>query len=460
MRSPSPYRPTSASALQVGVLDVSPGSASHCFVSRRALLLYGVALSTTACETDSVTKPVIPELIPVSQFRPMAFTANVDLRTGRITIIAPTVRGPSTPTLSLDGQDAPTLSLLGGDAVRLVPTNYVALPVGTFAPGKIRVTFDVTIENKLSICLAHVANLAATAGARRDHVSTRLQGPSDSGDTTGGGDSLLVAPPNAGMITPSVEWNGTGEAGSGAPYSFFNDVGCAGVTSDECFRWLAYDADIQPSGRSATHTVGFDIDASVNIFSARMIVAGDLVAIPPPVPSTIVGFVTSTLGGSLAGVRATATSGQSATTSASGSYRIAGLTPGELTVTLSNLPDGCTAPTPQSVKVTAGDSVIADFLVTCAAQTGLLTGTLTSSGDGTPIANATVVASTGGSAVTNASGVYLIPAAGAGSGTLTVSGLVAPCSVSPAPYALQLGGAATVDLVATCTAPQVPPGSQ
>lgn len=422
--------------------------------ARRCLM--ALALSTTACESDSLTKPVIPELIPASQFRPMAFTATVDRRDGRITISAPSVPGPSTPTLSLDGPDAPSLSLLGGDAVRLVPTNYQASPVGTFAPNKVRVTFDVTIENKLpSVALTTPTWPQPPAqGVILFPLDYMIRRPP--GDTTGGGDSLFVTPPSAGTIVPSVEWNGTGAVGSGAPFSFFNDVGCSGATSDECFRWVAFDASIQPMSRSSTHTVGFDIDATVDIFSARMIVAGDLMAVPPPVPSTIIGIVTSSLGGSLAGVRATVTTGQSAITSATGSYAISGLTPGALTVTLSNLPSGCTAPTPQSVTLAAGDSAVADFVVTCSVQTGLLTGTLTTSAGGAAIAGATVVASTGGSAVTNASGGYLISAAGAGSGTITVSGLLATCAVPPAPFVLQPGGAATVDLVAACTTAPAP----
>ena len=415
-----------------------------------ALLL---TLGVGACASEQPVSPSVPVQTPASRFVPLAFSANVNVRNGRVTITAPKAIGGAGPTLALGGSDAPSLSLLGGEAVRLVPSNYTALPVGTFAPNKVRVTFDVTIENKLpSVALTTPTwpqpPAAGVIMFPLDYMVGRAPG-----DTTGDGNSLLVAPPRAGMVVPSADWNGTGAVGSGAPFSFFNDVGCSGVTTNECVRWVAYDTNIQPTSFSSTHTVGFDIDATVDIFSARMIVAGDLVTVTPLVPSMVVGLVTSTQGMSLPGVRATVTTGQSATTSATGVFVISGLTPGDLTVALSNLPSGCTSPTPRTVTLAAGDSAIADFLVTCAVETGLLTGTLTSADGGAAIAGAMVVASTGGSAVTNASGVYLIPAAGAGSGTLTVSRLLATCSVPPAPFVLQLGGAATVDLVATCAAP-------
>ncbi len=264
--------------------------------------LLALTLNISACQTDGPTKAVIPDLIPAAQFRPMAFTASVDLRTGRVTIAAPTARGPSAPTISREGADAPSLSLLGGDAVRLVPTNYVASPVGTYAPNRIRVTFDVTIENKLT----SVAFTTPTwpqppsSGVILFPLDFMIRGTP--GDTTGGADTLLVEPPNPLMVVPSVEWNGTGVSGSGAPFSFFNDVGCAGATSDECFRWIAYEGSIPPTSRSSTRSVGFDIDATVDVFSARMIVAGDLVAVPPPPSLKIARRVMSAHAGSLARV--------------------------------------------------------------------------------------------------------------------------------------------------------------
>ncbi len=248
-----------------------------------------MALLITACQTDGPLKPVIPELIPASQFRPMAFIANVDMRNGRITITAPADKGPVTPTLALDGPDGVSLSLLGGDAIRLLPTNYLASPVGTFAPGKIRVTFDVVIENKLPYVALTTPTWPEPPASGVILFPLDFMARLAPGDTSGGQDSLVAIPPNSGMVTPSIEWNGTGAVGSGAPFSFFNDIGCTGITSDECFRWIAYETRVEPTSRSSVHTVGFDIDATIVSFSARMIVAGDLVAATPPAQSSILG---------------------------------------------------------------------------------------------------------------------------------------------------------------------------
>jgi hypothetical protein len=63
-----------------------------------------------------------------------------------------------------------------------------------------------------------------------------------------------------------------------------------------------------------------------------------------------------------------------------------------------------------------------------------------------------VASSTGGTAVSGASGAFMIGAAGSGTGTVTVTGLPAGCSVTAVPFVLQIGGALTLDLVADCAA--------
>ncbi len=413
-----------------------------------------VALCMTACTSERTVKPVIPGQVPRSQFEPLAFTADINLRAGRVTIAPPAAAGPGVPTLSLEGPAQPILSLLGAEAVRLVPSNYQASQVGAFAPNKIRVTFDVTIENKLPYVALTTPTWPQPPAVGvilfpLDYVVTTTPGDV----TGGGGNGVIVEQPVAGAIVPSVDWNGTGATGSGSPFSFFNDVGCTAATSDECFRWEAYDLTIQPTSGSSTRTVGFDIDASVAQFRTRMIVAADLKEATLLAPARVSGLVTSSLGGPLSGVRVTATTGQSVTTTVSGTYTLNGLTPGAIAVVLSNLPVGCTIPPAQPLSLAEGGSAVADFLVTCAAQTGIITGTLVSSPGGAPVVGATVIASTGGSAVTSASGAFSIPAAGAGSGTLSVSNLLAGCSITPVPFVLQFGGALTVDLVAACPAP-------
>jgi hypothetical protein len=423
----------------------------------RMVRLVALAAGVVACESERAVKSTIPATVPIAQIAPLAFTADVDVTSGRITITSPTL--PSgLATLARDGADQPSLSILGAEAVRLVPTNYQASPIGTYAPNKIRVTFDVTIENRLP----SVAMTTPTwpqppgAGVMLFPLDYEVTVTPDAG--AGGGSPIILTQPGAAIITPSVDWNGTGAAGSGSPYSFFNDTGCMAAVSDDCFRWIAYDLAIQPNSLSAIRTIGFDIDPSVAQFRARMVVAADLVATTPASPATVVGVVTSSLNAALAGVRVSVTNGQSALSSASGSYSITGLAPGPTSVTLTNLPTQCTAPAPASVTLQPGATAVADFLVTCTAQTGMITGILTSSAGGLPIAGATVTSSTGGSTVTNASGAYLITGAGAGNGTLTVTDILATCSFVPVPFVLQPGGGLTLDLVVNCPVQATPLG--
>jgi len=421
-----------------------------------------VAMSSVfvaACASDtSVSAPVLPGDAPQAQFRPLAFTADINTKTGKISITAPTAStNLNGPTLSIGGAESPNLSLLGGDAVRLIPSNYAASAVGAFAPGKIRVTFDVIIENKLPGVrfITPTWPVAPAAGVilfPLDYVVTTTPG----GVTGGDGNEVIVEQPRFGVVDPSIDWSGTGAPGSGAPFSFFNDTDCSLATSNDCFRWEAFDAEILPLTTSSVRTIGFDIDATVGQFRTRMIVAADLAAAGAVAPGTIAGTVTSSVRGPLAGVTVTASSGQTTVTSATGAYTLAAVNPGSRTVTLSNLPAGCTAPAAQTVSVTSGGSSVANFAVTCTGLPGAISGTITSDNVGQLLPGVTVTASTGGSAVTGATGAYSIAAAGPGAGSLVLTGLPTGCIPPAAPYTLTSGGAATVNVIVDCPAPVLP----
>ena len=428
-------------------------------VSRRlttAIVAVG-ALFTTACATErAATSPVIPGNSPVAQFKPLAFTADIDLRTGKVVIAAPTAGTKNGPTLSVGGAESPNLSLLGGEAVRLVPSNYTASAVGAFTPNKIRVTFDVSIENKLP-GVKFITPTWPTPPAAGvilfplDYTVTTTPG----GVTGGDGNVVIVEQPSYGGVEPSIDWNGTRAAGSGAPFNFFNDAVCtAGPTSD-CFRWEAFDAEIQPLTGSTKQTVGFDIDASVAQFRTRMIVAADLAPAAAVAPGTISGTVSSPVRGALSGVTATVSSGQTGITSATGAYSIAAVNAGSRTVTLSNLPAGCTAPAAQTVSIASGANTVVDFTnVVCTGLPGTINGTLRSNQGNTPIANATISASNGGgapvTATTSATGTYSLANVAAGTGTLTITALPAGCTATSPAYTLTSGGTTTVDVTASC----------
>ncbi len=399
---------------------------------------------------EDPTAPVIPQNVPAARFAPQAFTADVNVRSGQIVITAPVA--VRTATMSLSGPETPSLSLLGADAVRLVPTNFQASEVGAYAPNKIRVTFDVTIQNTLP-------NVAMTTPTWPPAPAPGvILFPLDYVVTTVPGGGVVVEQPASAAVMPSADWNGNGAAGSGSPFSFFNDVGCTAVVTDECFRWEAYDLSIQPNTTSQTRTVGFDVDTSVAQFRARMIVAADLVPAAVVSAVRVRGSVTSPTTGPSVGARITALTGHHVSSDATGAYVLAGIEAGAVMLTLSNLPAGCETPPSRLLSIAAGDSAVVDFVVTCNALTGMITGTLTSSTSGLPIAGVAVAASTGGAALTTATGSFLIAGAGTGAGSVTVTGLPPGCSVAPVPFVLQVGGAVTLDLVANCVAAAGLPG--
>ncbi|HYW51972.1 MAG TPA: carboxypeptidase regulatory-like domain-containing protein, partial [Gemmatimonadaceae bacterium] len=415
-----------------------------------------------ACASDnSVAAPVVPGEAPAAQFRPLAFTADVNTTTGKISITAPTATTANAPTLSTSGEEAPNLSLLGGEAVRLIPSNYQASAVGAFAPGKIRVTFDVLIENKLPGVrfITPTWPVSPAAGVilfPLDYVVTTTPG----GVTGTDGNVVIVEQPRFGAVEPSIDWSGSGAPGSGAPYSFFNDADCSLASSNDCFRWEAFDAEIQPLTTSSVRTIGFDIDATVGQFRARMIVAADLAPAGAVTPGSVSGVVSSPTRGNLSGVTVTASTGQTATTDAAGAYSLAGVNAGSRTVTISNLPAGCTATPPantQTVSVASGANSVANFVaVVCTGLPGVISGTITSDNAGQTLPGVTVTASTGGSATTDATGAYSIATAGPGAGTIALSGLPTGCIAPSAPYTLASGGAATVNVVVDCPAPPTP----
>ena len=246
----------------------------------RAVARVSVALAvacTGGCEADQTLSTIVSGTPTMSPYSAMAFTATVDARTRAISIAPPLLATTSTSTASIAGTDRPSLSLLGSDVVRLIPSNVRVSALGAFNPNTLRVTFDVTIENKLtSLVLVTPTWPAPPAPAvilfPLDYAVTRSPGGAAGGD----GNTIGIGLPGDGAVTPSLDWNGTGERGSGAPFNFFTSSPCTAATTTTCFRWIAYGARLLPNDGSMTRTVGFDIDPSVAQFRARMIVAADL----------------------------------------------------------------------------------------------------------------------------------------------------------------------------------------
>lgn len=232
---------------------------------------------TCACAADRPTAAAVVEQGAAARLRPMAFTFEVNARSRTISIAPPTTSTANPSVRSAVKAAAPNLSLLAGDVVRMLASNVRTSAIGAFTPNRIRVTFDVVIENRLpGIRLVTPTWPAAPATGvilfPIDYAVTLAPG----GVSGSGGNSVIVEQPRFGTVTPSTDFDGTGAPGSGAPYSFFNDVDCTQATSNDCFRWKAYESSIAPLSVSSRRTIGFDIDPSVAQFRARMIVAADL----------------------------------------------------------------------------------------------------------------------------------------------------------------------------------------
>jgi hypothetical protein len=275
----------------------------------------------------------------------------------------------------------------------------------------------------------------------------------------GAGNEVIVSSPRFGAVTPSSDWDGNGSPGSGAPHNFFNDVGCT-ASSNDCFQYEEY-APIPALGSSAARKVGFLIDPTVGDFRVKMIVAADLRNAGGPAQfGTVAGTVTSPQIGTIGNATVSVSGGFSGTTAANGTYSITNVGVGTRTVSVSNLPSGCSAPAAQSVNVTNGATATADFTVTCAVPTGTVSGTISSSLGGGLTGVSVVVTPTGGSAstpfTTGASGAYsVIVPVGLGTGAVSLSNLPANCTNPGAtPYSgLTSGGTVTLNITVTCTTP-------
>jgi hypothetical protein len=457
-----------------------------------------VGLAACSGGGDSAApKPVLPGNTPTTaQLQASAFV--FDVSTANKTV---TVTGPASKINALLGSDAisgnrsagttgktssgVSYSILAGDVVQLTTSNYTASTVGQFTPNKVRVTFDVSITNKLSgVSLITPTFPAPPAGANGVILfpfSTTVT--TTSGGTTVGGDGtvVIVEQPNRGATAPSTDWNGDGTAAfDGSPFSFFNDASCsvtpaAGTTSD-CYRYELFGQPVVAGGTTLARTVGFDIDPTVANFRARLILAADLANSGPAPTNTVSGTVTSPQRGVLSGVTATVNGGGfTGTTDGTGAYSITGVTTGPKTVTLTGLPTGCTDPGAQSITVNASPAAgsTANFSVTCTAAVGTVAGTITRAGTGTQSFAAVTVTATPSAASTTASSAvitgsgtafaYSLPAVqvgtgtGVGAGALAVTNLPSGCTAAPTAGSYtgltQGGTVAGTAFTITCVAP-------
>lgn len=232
-----------------------------------------VCATTAACSTSSTTSPEpaeVPLVSVASPYRSAAFTADISTMRRTVTISAPA--GPaavagSVPFGSTDG----TLhgSILGGDAIEVVASNYAAGIVGGTVPGKILITFDLTVVNRLRglrlIRPTFPIPPANVTGIQAFPIEAVVL--TSAGGVTATGGAISVASPRSGTAIPSNDWDG-------APHSFFNDGACTAQAND-CFRYEPFGV-VEPLSATPPRRVGFLIDPTVGDLRVRILIAADL----------------------------------------------------------------------------------------------------------------------------------------------------------------------------------------
>jgi|GEM_PF-2015343 len=415
-----------------------------------------VALAACSDSAPASVDPVLPGNPPIpAQYRGAAFIMDISAVRKTVRISAPTTgiaNRLSAASLNLGVNSGPQYSLLGGDVIDLSTSNFTAGAVGASVPGKVLVTFDMTINNKLAgirlITPTFPTPPAGVTGVQA--FPFEISVTTTAGGVTGSGNEIVVVSPRFGAVAASDNWNGNF-------HNFFNDAGCP-VTANDCFRYESF-GPIEPLGASTTQQVGFLIDPTVGDFRVKIILAADLQNGVAPAPGSVTGTVTSTQIGAIIGATVNVTGGFSATTAAAGAYTIAGVATGSRTVSVANLPAGCVVPATQNITVATATASTVNFVVTCSVPTGSIAGTITSSLGGGLSGVGVAATPTGGSAtaavLTSATGTYTIanvPALVA-TGALTLTNLPAGCT-NPGPRAytgFTTAGLTGQNIVVTCT---------
>lgn len=202
---------------------------------------------------------------PDAAWQAQAFTMNVNLRTGLVSISSPTsgaLGGASSVSSTNDSARGVLRSLLGVGIVSLQASNYSASAIGAVTPGKILIRFDLTVRNLVNAALSTSTFPVPPAG-----VAGVQAFPLEIAAALQPGGPLLPSPPETGPVQPSLDW-------SGEPHNFFDTSAC-GPSTNNCFRYEPF-ATIAPLGTSSPGTVGFLVAPTVSEFRVTMLLAADL----------------------------------------------------------------------------------------------------------------------------------------------------------------------------------------
>lgn len=293
-----------------------------------------------ACERNSTAPDVV-----TNELRGRAVALDVDLDNNTVVQVSGSVAASVASGLSF--------ALLGHNEVTTTISNVTRSNLS--GPHRVRIRFDLALTNNL-----HGADLvSATFPAPPTQQVVAFPFSTEPSSWWGG------------RVRATSDWNGTGQPGSGAPWNFFNNDNHCWSSSppSDCYRWEAY-GEVLPAGATTpARNVGFDVDPSVRTFRVYVVVAADIRERPLPAGTGAIAGTVSSAQGPLGGVQVAA-GGQTATTGSTGLFTISGLAPGSVSVTVSGLPAGCTAPDPTAVTVVAGQVTGVALSVSCGVAMG------------------------------------------------------------------------------------------
>jgi hypothetical protein len=188
---------------------------------------------------------------------------------------------------SSQGTSGLSYSILEGSAIGLTVDNYSVSDVGAYAPGKVRVRFDVSVANQLPGVALVPSTLASTGlpaaslmlfpMLQTAQLTTGTVAVSQDG-------SILVNRSAHPVVLPSADWDGDGTARS-LGFDFGADTACT-APAPGCTRWEAL-PPLASGETSPVRTVGFDLDPTVSGFRAWLLLRADLQSsgsVPPPPP--------------------------------------------------------------------------------------------------------------------------------------------------------------------------------
>jgi hypothetical protein len=348
-----------------------------------------VALHTTACVQDTLSPAG-----PPPELRGHAVALDVDLDSNLVRQVT------LNPAALSGGAGGPNFALLGHNEVTATITNVTSSRSG----GRTRIRFDLALTNNLS-----TADLVP---------ATFPKPPTDQ----------VVAFPFS--TEPQSWWGGnvrTTSDWNGGSWNFFNDRHHCWGPSDDCFRWEPFGTEVAAGATTSARQVGFDVHEGARHFRVYIVVAADLRERSMPAGTGgVAGTVTSADRGALEGVQVSA-GGLTASTGPTGLFTLSGLTPGQVSLTLANLPSGCSVPAPTNVTIVAGQVAQAAIAVDCPPAGAVEGQVVVNGGTGLPAVQVSIVGSAL-SVTTDVDGRFRFPSVPAGAQQVQVGGVPSSCN--------------------------------